>query len=67
VQIATIPKSQIKEFSMTGWPGVIRAYQKYLPFDESIDIITLNEGNTPLIRADRLAEIIAPKAGLKLY
>ncbi len=49
------------------WPGVIRAYQKYLPFDESIDIITLNEGNTPLIRADRLAEIIAPKAGLKLY
>lgn len=49
------------------WPGVIRAYQKYLPFDESINIISLNEGNTPLIRADRLAESIAPKAGLKLY
>ncbi|NHZ72150.1 MAG: threonine synthase [Aquificales bacterium] len=49
------------------WQGVIRAYQKYLPFDESINIISLNEGNTPLIRADRLAEIIAPKAGLKLY
>lgn len=49
------------------WQGVIRAYQKYLPFDESVNIISLNEGNTPLIRADRLAEIIAPKAGLKLY
>jgi threonine synthase len=49
------------------WKGVIRAYQKYLPFDENIDIITLNEGNTPLIRADRLAETIAPKADLKLY
>lgn len=49
------------------WPGVIRAYQKYLPFPESVNIITLNEGNTPLIRADRLAEHIAPQAGLKLY
>ena len=49
------------------WQGVIRTYQKYLPFDESVNIISLNEGNTPLIRADRLAEIIAPKAGLKLY
>jgi threonine synthase len=49
------------------WQGVIRAYQTYLPFDESVNIISLNEGNTPLIRADRLAEIIAPKAGLKLY
>ncbi len=47
------------------WQGVIRAYQKYLPFDESVNIISLNEGNTPLIRADRLAEIIAPKAGLE--
>jgi threonine synthase len=49
------------------WQGVIRAYQTYLPFDESVNIISLNEGNTPLIRADRLAEIIAPKAGLNLY
>jgi threonine synthase len=42
-----------------------------LPFDSSLSsdtcIITLNEGNTPLIQAHRLAEQIAPKAGLKLY
>lgn len=49
------------------WPGVIQQYLNYLPFDEQTCIITLNEGNTPLIAAPRLAEQIAPKAGLKLY
>ncbi len=49
------------------WPGVIHAYLPYLPFAADTPIITLNEGNTPLIRADRLAEAIAPKAGLQLY
>ncbi len=48
------------------WTGVIRQYLDYLPFDESTSIITLNEGNTPLIPADRLAESLAPGAGLKL-
>lgn len=49
------------------WQGIIHAYRKYLPFDENVQVVTLNEGNTPLIRADRLAEKIAPKAGLTLY
>ena len=49
------------------WQGVIQQYRAYLPFDDDVQIVTLNEGNTPLIRADRLAEQIAPKAGLKLY
>ncbi len=49
------------------WQGVIRAYLPYLPFAADTPIVTLNEGNTPLIRADRLAEAIAPKAGLQLY
>lgn len=49
------------------WQGIIHTYRQYLPFDETVRVITLNEGNTPLIRADRLAETIAPKAGLKLY
>lgn len=49
------------------WSGVINQYLAHLPFDEDTCIITLNEGNTPLIPAYRLAEKIAPKAGLKLY
>ncbi len=49
------------------WPGVIRAYQNHLPFDAETPVVTLNEGLTPLVRADRLAEAIAPGAGLNLY
>ena len=30
-------------------------------------VITLNEGDTPLIAANRLAETLAPKSGLKLF
>jgi threonine synthase len=49
------------------WPGVIRHYRDYLPFSATTTVITLNEGNTPLIEAPRLAELIAPGAGLKLF
>ena len=49
------------------WQGVIQKYHPYLPFSEDTRIITLNEGNTPLIQADRLSDLIAPRAGLKLY
>ena len=49
------------------WPGVIEAYRSWLPFGADTPVVTLNEGNTPLILAPRLAEEIAPGAGLKLY
>ncbi len=49
------------------WPGVIEAYRSYLPFDADTPVVTLNEGNTPLIAAPRLAEQIAPRAGLRLF
>lgn len=49
------------------WPGLIEKYRQFFPFADDIRIITLNEGNTPLIRADRLAELIAPGAGLHLF
>ena len=49
------------------WPGVIEAYRSYLPFGADAPVVTLNEGNTPLIHAPRLAEEIAPGTGLRLY
>jgi threonine synthase len=49
------------------WQGVIRQYSDYLPFADDVAIISLNEGNTPLIEAPRLAHTIAPNSGLKLY
>ena len=38
------------------WQGVIHRYREYLPVTDATPIITLNEGNTPLIRADRLRQ-----------
>ncbi len=49
------------------WPGVIEAYRSWLPFGADAPVVTLNEGNTPLIHAPRLAEEIAPGTGLRLY
>jgi threonine synthase len=49
------------------WQGVIRTYRDYLPLAADSTIISLNEGNTPLIQADRLAETIAPGAGMQLF
>lgn len=49
------------------WQGVIQHYRGHIPLAAAATPITLNEGNTALIRADRLAEQIAPGAGLQLY
>ncbi len=50
---------------MNRWCGVIEEYRKFLPVTERTPVITLGEGNTPLIRAARLAKNIAP--GIDLY
>ena len=52
---------------MTNWNGVIDAYRSYLPFSDDTPIVTLNEGNTPLIPAPRLAEALAPGRDLRLF
>ncbi|MCF8000906.1 MAG: threonine synthase [Halanaerobiales bacterium] len=41
---------------MKMWKGLINKYKKYLPVKNDQKIITLNEGNTPLIKADWLSE-----------
>jgi threonine synthase len=50
---------------MNRWRGVIEAYRKFLPVTDRTPVVTLGEGNTPLIRAIRLAKQIAP--GIDLY
>jgi len=50
---------------MTRWRGLIEEYRKFLPVTERTPVVTLGEGNTPLIRATRLAQKIAP--GIDLY
>ena len=37
-----------------GWPGLIRKYGEYLPVSDKTPVVTLLEGNTPLIPLDNL-------------
>ena len=40
------------------YEGVIERYKGYLPITEATPVITLKEGNTPLIRSDYLSKVI---------
>jgi threonine synthase len=48
------------------WRGLIHSYRSYLPVNDSTPVITLCEGDTPLVAAPRLAEQIAPDIELYL-
>lgn len=50
---------------MSRWMGVIERYREFLSVSEKTPVITLNEGNTPLVKADNLARIINPD--LEIY
>ncbi|MBM4760734.1 threonine synthase [Bacillus sp. B15-48] len=45
------------------WRGLIEEYKEYLPITEKTPMVTLNEGNTPLIRLDQLST----ELGIDLY
>ena len=51
--------------SYSNWPGVIEYYREYLPVTDQTPMITLREGNTPLIHTPELAKVIG--APSKLY
>jgi len=48
------------------YKGLINKYREFLPVDENTPIVTLNEGNTPLIKADNLAKKIGLNAEIYL-
>src|SRR3954465_15496767 len=43
---------------LASWKGVIEQYAQYLPVSDATPVITLLEGNTPLIRANNFVEAI---------
>ena len=49
-----------------GWPGVIEYYRQYLPVTDSTPVVSLGEGNTPLIRAENFVETIGGNFELHL-
>jgi threonine synthase len=48
------------------WRGLIHHFREHLPVSDATPVITLHEGNTPLIHAPRLAAAIAPDIELYL-
>ena len=40
------------------WPGLINAYRQYLPVNNKTPIVSLNEGNTPLIHSESISRLI---------
>ena len=45
------------------WEGIINEYKEFMPVRENTKIITLQEGNTPLIFAEKLSN----KLDIELY
>ncbi|MCS7151514.1 MAG: threonine synthase [Endomicrobia bacterium] len=48
------------------WPGVIEHFKNVLPITEKTPIVTLYEGNTPLIKAENLEYKIKKQYGVNL-
>lgn len=48
---------------MMRWPGLLEAYKEFLPINQETPKLTLNEGNTPLIKLERLSQ----EWGVELY
>ena len=51
---------------MNSWPGVIERYREFLPVSEATPVVTLHEGNTPLLPALRLADATDPRLAIYL-
>jgi threonine synthase len=50
---------------VTGWNGLLAEYGPWLDLRGVDEIVTLQEGNTPLIRAERLSERVGAEVWLK--
>src|SRR5512141_2820177 len=51
---------------MARWQGIIDAYRDRLPVTDKTPVITLCEGNTPLVDAPRLSETVGARVMLKV-
>ena len=52
--------------SPPSWPGVIKRYAAFLPVTDATPVVTLLEGNTPLIPVPRFVEAIGGNFDLRL-
>ncbi|XTZ20884.1 MAG: threonine synthase [cyanobacterium endosymbiont of Rhopalodia fuxianensis] len=60
MEVPTLPPTNCQP-----WPGLIETYRPYLPVSEATPIITLLEGNTPLIQVPHISRQIG--RGVKVW
>ncbi len=58
-------KSNKNNVSFKQWPGLIKAYEKWLPINKKTPVITLQEGGTPLLELKYINKIIGKN--IKIY
>ncbi len=51
---------------MSYYQGLINTFREYLPVSDKTPVVTLNEGNTPLIKCENLAKKIGIDAEIYL-
>ena len=51
---------------MTGWRGIIETYRERMPVNDRTPVVTLLEGNTPLVEAPRLSDETRARVFLKV-
>lgn len=51
--------------SRTGWRGIVEEYREFMPVTESTPIVSLQEGNTPLVYAPHISERVQAHVYLK--
>jgi threonine synthase len=49
---------------MEQYKGIIERYRKFMPVTSRTPVITLHEGNTPLIRLKRLEALVSDRVEL---
>ena len=54
----SIKQKIFSNYKKKNWPGLINAYKNYLPVSKKTPIISLKEGNTPLIYSENLSSLI---------
>ncbi|MEB3292539.1 MAG: threonine synthase [Synechococcales bacterium] len=58
-------EASLRSPTAIAWKGLIHAYRRYLPVTETTPIVTLHEGNTPLIPVPTIAAEIG--RGVQVY
>ena len=64
-----VKSKQVKKkrgYQIMYYQGLINKYREFLPVTDSTPVVTLNEGNTPLIKAENLAKKIGIDAEIYL-